>query len=107
MGTLLEAEAAHRKIDLVLLDINMPGDSGFVMIAEIRNRPRLHSTPVVMCTGSSHEADFAQARLFGAVGYIVKPPSLARLRKILDLLPIFELFEDRGTVRLMSGALDQ
>ncbi len=102
MDTLLEAEAAGRKIDLILLDINMPGDDGFILLAHIRNHPRLRATPVVMCTGSADEADRIQARLLGAVGYILKPPSLERLRKILDLLPTLDLCDDMGATRLLS-----
>lgn len=99
---LIEADEAQRKIDLILLDINMPGDGGFVLLEDIRNHPRLRNTPVVMCTGSAHEADRAQSRLFGAVGYILKPPSLEHLRKILDLLPTLDLYDDLGATRLMA-----
>jgi len=102
MNALLAAEAAQTKIDLILLDINMPGDDGFVLLEGIRRHPRLRATPVVMCTGSAHEADRVQSRLLGAVGYIQKPPSLDRLRKILDLLPTLDLSEEMGATRLLS-----
>ena len=99
---LIEADEAHRKIDLILLDINMPGDGGFVLLEDIRNHPRLRATPVVMCTGSAYEADRVQSRLLGAVGYILKPPSLDRLRKVLDLLPTLDLYDETDTTRLMA-----
>ncbi len=89
-------------IDLVLLDINMPGESGFQLLDLIRAQPKLNRVPVVMCTGSSHDVDRHQAMHLGAVGYIVKPPSLEKLRDILEVLPLLDIQEDGQGLRLSA-----
>jgi CheY-like chemotaxis protein len=89
-------------IDLVLLDINMPGESGFHLLDLIRAQPKLNRVPVVMCTGSSHDVDRHQAMHLGAVGYVVKPPSLEKLRDILEVLPLLDIQEDGQGLRLSA-----
>ena len=106
MVLLLEADAAHKRFDLILLDINMPGTSGFALLQQIRQTPRLRSVPVIMCTGSDHEGDRIQSRHLGAVGYLVKPPSFDRLRTILSHLPVFDVLEDNRGMDLQSCSFD-
>jgi len=107
LDVLLKAEAGGRPVDLILLDISMPGDGGFVCLRRIRDHPALRGTPVVMCTGSALDIDRSQARHLGIVGYMVKPPSPGTLRDIVECLPFFEV-EDEGTgLRLMTVIADR
>jgi DNA-binding response OmpR family regulator len=75
-----EAEAA----DLVVLDINMPGMSGFQVCEGIRARSRV---PVMMLTVRGEEEDLVRALGLGADDYLTKPFSprtlLARLKALL------------------------
>lgn len=57
------------RIDLVLMDNQMPGKSGMEWLAEIAER---QLTPVVMLTGSGTEEVAVQALQEGAVGYLSK-----------------------------------
>jgi diguanylate cyclase (GGDEF)-like protein len=57
------------RIDLVLMDNQMPGKSGMAWLAEITRR---QLAPVVMLTGSGTEEIAAQAFQEGAVGYLPK-----------------------------------
>lgn len=102
MDIMVAQAACGAPIDLVLLDINMPGESGFQLLDLIRGEPRLSRVPVVMCTGSSHDIDRHQAMHLGAVGYIVKPPSLEKLRDILEVLPLLDIQEDGEGLRLSA-----
>ena len=106
MDRLLEAHAEGRPIDLILLDISMPGDGGFALLTRIRDHPVLRRIQVVMCTGSSLDLDRRQARHLGIVGYVVKPPSPDKLRDIVESLPLFEVEEDSGGARLMTVLAD-
>jgi CheY-like chemotaxis protein len=74
---------ANDPVDLVLLDINMPGMNGFEMLQAIGEDTDLEGIPVVMCSGSNRERDKERARALGAVGYLVKPPRVEDLRPIL------------------------
>jgi len=58
------------RIELVLLDVNLPGMSGFETCVEIR---RTSTVPVIMLTARNSERDKVQAFVAGADDYIVKP----------------------------------
>ncbi len=66
----------HRRPDLVLLDVMMPGRDGLDLLAEIRREGDL---PVIMVTARSEEADRVTGLRLGADDYIVKPFSPAEL----------------------------
>jgi putative two-component system response regulator len=62
---------AHSAYELVLLDVNMPGESGIDLLTRIRrNHP---STAVVMVTGQDDPQLAMTAIEQGAYGYLVKP----------------------------------
>jgi len=77
---LFDAEAP----DLVVLDINMPGASGFQVCEAIRARSNV---PVMMLTVRSEEEDLVRALELGADDYLTKPFSprtlLARIKALL------------------------
>jgi DNA-binding response OmpR family regulator len=70
--------------DLAVLDINMPGLSGFQVCEAIRARSRV---PVMMLTVRGEEADLVRALDLGADDYLTKPFSprtlLARIKALL------------------------
>ena len=61
--------------DLVLLDIMMPHLSGFEVLEALRAdaEPDGASTPIIMITAKSLEADIQRALDLGASSYLVKP----------------------------------
>ena len=75
-----ESESA----DLLVLDINMPGLSGFQVCEAIRARSRV---PVMMLTVRGEEEDLVRALDLGADDYLTKPFSprtlLARVKALL------------------------
>jgi len=60
----------RERVELVLLDVNLPGMSGFETCSEIR---RTSGVPVIMLTVRNSERDKVQAFDAGADDYIVKP----------------------------------
>ena len=70
--------------DLVLLDINMPGATGFEVCARIREQSRV---PVMMLTARGEEEDLVKALELGADDYLNKPFSprtlIARVKALL------------------------
>jgi len=69
------------RIDLVLMDNQMPGKSGMEWLAEIAER---QLAPVVMLTGSGTEEIAVQALQEGAVGYLSKN-NLSREKLVNDI----------------------
>jgi two-component system OmpR family response regulator len=71
-------------IDLVLLDVRMPGENGMLLAQTLRERA---SVPIVLLTGNADEADRVMGLELGADDYVTKPFSprelLARIRAVL------------------------
>lgn len=63
-------ELRDREIDLLLLDLNMPGSEGFNGLAQIRND--FPAVPVVVVSGSDKHPVVQQAAAFGASGFLSK-----------------------------------
>lgn len=49
-------KASETVPDLVILDVMMPGKSGFVVFGDIRKEPQLAKTPVIMLTGVAEKS---------------------------------------------------
>jgi len=61
------------KPDLVLLDINLPGLSGFEVATKFRQQPGLKHTPIVALTAKTMKSDRETALVAGCDGFISKP----------------------------------
>ena len=67
--------------DLILIDLYLPGMSGFEVLERIRGVERLKSLPVVILSGSQNPKEIERCYALGANSYISKP---AHLSEILD-----------------------
>ena len=63
--------------DLVILDLMLPGKSGFEICREVRGRGM--DTPIIMLTARAQEVDRVRGLELGADDYVIKPFSLAEL----------------------------
>lgn len=67
------ALAEEHEPDLVVLDMMMPGMTGFEVLAELRLQPANREVPIIMLTGVSDKSKIRQALDAGIDYYIVKP----------------------------------
>jgi DNA-binding response OmpR family regulator len=86
-GDLVEEKAREFAPDLVILDVMLPGKSGFDLVASLKKRNR---TAVVLLTARSQRPDILKGLQLGADDYITKPFNLeeflARVRAVLRRL---------------------
>ena len=68
-----------RKPDIVILDVMLPGKSGFDILQEIRGDGELGQIPVLMLTARGQEKDRELAQRAGASAYMTKPFSNAEV----------------------------
>lgn len=80
---------ARNGVDLVLLDVEMPGMSGLEVLTHVRKTHSPLQLPVIMVTGRSESKDIVEALNLGANDYVVKPVDLpvaiARIQTHLSL----------------------
>lgn len=61
-------------VDMILMDVNMPGINGIEACAVIKSNPLWRDIPIIMVTTSADIQDLSAAFHAGAMDYIQKPP---------------------------------
>jgi two-component system OmpR family response regulator len=96
MFALFDREA----IDLVLLDLKLPGEDGMQLARSLRERA---TVPIVLLTGRNEEADRVMGLELGADDYVTKPFSprelLARVRAVLRRYQVQATLPQRDNTR--------
>ena len=76
-------------VDVVLLDINMPGLSGIEITKKLKSDERLKVIPIVIVTGQNDQKLRIEALKAGADDFLVKPPHFAELNaRVRSLLKV-------------------
>jgi DNA-binding response OmpR family regulator len=88
-GNAVEAEQAikaHRP-DLILLDVMMPGVSGFDFCKKLKTMPEFNNIPVIFLSVMNKPEDLEKGKKLGAVDFVPKPfdplDLVARIKKFL------------------------
>ena len=68
-----QEKLATRQPDLIILDIVLPGKSGFEFCRQLKKDPNTGAIPVVMCSTKNTEADEMWGNMLGADAYLHKP----------------------------------
>jgi len=81
----------NERPDLVLLDVMMPGKSGFEVCQAVRADEALAGTKILLLTAKGRDTDVAQGLGVGADGYMTKPFAIkelaAKVRQLLGSAP--------------------
>ena len=95
---------ADNKIDLVLLDLMLPGDDGLSICRRLRT---VSTVPIIMITALGAEADRVVGLEVGADDYVTKPFStrelLARVRAVLRRSRLFGISRRQTAVFVFDG----
>jgi adenylate cyclase len=86
--------------DLILLDIKMPGLSGYEVCKQLKDRETTRSIPIIFLSAGDDASDKVKAFQVGGVDYITKPfqleEVLARVEAQLTLQRLQKKLEDRN-----------
>lgn len=69
--------------DLIILDINLPGMTGFEILKEIKSDTRLSKIPTLIMSSSENVKDRERAFLGGALNYFSKPSNMRDLQNLM------------------------
>ncbi|MFC1585433.1 response regulator [Fibrobacterota bacterium] len=69
--------------DLILLDLNLPGNDGLEILSEIKTDSGLRSVPVIILTTSTAENDVAKSYSLGCNSYLSKPVGLMEFSRMI------------------------
>jgi signal transduction histidine kinase len=83
--------AGSKSIDLILLDLNLPGMSGREVLSEIKRHPELKVIPTIIVTSSEADLDILQTYELGANSYVVKPVDFDRFTSLVNIIEDFWL----------------
>ena len=89
----LEFADSMPRVDLVLLDIHIPDEDGYVVIQRLRSDPRFRDTRIVAVTADASQESLMRAKSAGFDGFIGKPIDPdefpQQIRSILEGQPIW------------------
>ncbi len=71
---------------LILLDLNLPGVSGYEVLEKIKENDKLRRIPVIILTVSDHEEDVIKTYDLGANSFITKPVSFKNFIEVVTAI---------------------
>jgi len=93
--------------DLILLDVIMPGKTGYELCRELKDNPETRLIPIVMITGLNAHEDRLKAIEAGADDFLTKPISpeelFARVKSLLKLKEFTDELETAESVLCTLG----
>jgi putative two-component system response regulator len=102
-----EAQILREPPDVILLDVIMPGKSGYELCHELKNDPATRLIPIVMITGLSAREDRLAGIEAGADDFLLKPISpeelFARVKSLLKLKEFTDELETAESVICSLG----
>ena len=87
------------RLDLILMDLNLPDQSGYEILNKLRQNPRLVDTCVIAVTADTNTATMEKARQAGFDGFLGKPVDPDRFSNLLTDILNGEAIWDLGDVR--------
>ena len=85
-GEEAQIKLQSQKPDLVILDVILPGQSGFELCRELKSNISTQSIPVVICSTKGTDADKLWGSMLGADAYIPKPIDQQKLMQTIQKL---------------------
>ena len=79
----------HRRLGIILLDLNMPRMNGIEFLRIARQENALNGTPVVVLTTSREEQDKVGTFNLGVAGYMVKPVDYRQFLEVIRTINLY------------------
>jgi CheY-like chemotaxis protein len=80
------AAARANRLDMVILDIALPGMDGLAVARELRQDPLLRELPILALTANAMPGEEERARAAGFSAFLTKPVRSFELRRLVEAL---------------------
>jgi two-component system, chemotaxis family, response regulator Rcp1 len=77
------------RVDLILLDLNLPRKNGREVLAEVKNKPKLKHIPILVFSNSESPQDICQCYALGINAYINKPSDFQEVINLVQFIDNF------------------
>lgn len=102
-GKLAIEYVQQHKIDVILLDIEMPLMDGFVTLEQLRKMKECINVPVILVTGMCDRYTVFNSVAMGIDGYLVKPVKKEDVqKKVLEVYEQYSQYDEKKTVLLID-----
>ncbi len=97
----LDLAATHTDLDLILLDLNMPGMAGLKGLLELRNQSP--TIPVAIISAETNKQIILQTIAYGAVGFIAKSAPREKMREAFEQILEGHVYLPADIIRAEGG----
>ncbi len=94
---------ARERVDVVLLDVMMPGMDGFETCRQLKSNPKTHHIPVVLVTALDQVSDRVRGLQGGADDFLTKPVNEIALVTRVKNLARLKVLTDEMLMRALTG----
>jgi two-component system, cell cycle response regulator len=94
---------ARERVDVVLLDVMMPGMDGFETCRQLKSNPKTHHIPVVLVTALDQVSDKVRGLQGGADDFLTKPVNEIALVTRVKNLARLKVLTDEMLMRALTG----
>lgn len=78
--------AASEQLDLIILDINLPGMNGFAVMEHLKGNEKTRHIPVIALSANVMPADIERGRQIGFAHYLTKPLDIDKVMRVIGEL---------------------
>lgn len=93
--------------DIILLDLYMPGMSGFRFANEVSKNPKYQNIPIIVVSASSSVYDVKEMASYNIKAYLVKPVSPTKLLETIKKVIVGKEVEELYSVTFRKGESSQ
>ena len=100
LAALAAAREASEPYELILTDMHMPKMDGFGLVEEIKQRPGLSTSTIMMLTSGGQRGDAARCGELGISAYLLKPVRQSELKEAIT--KVLSAREQAGAARMIT-----
>lgn len=108
--SVLDCASSHPDLDMILMDLDLPGTWGEQLVEVLRNLDHLAHVPIVVVSAPRTRTELMRLLVMGMHQWFEKPPAaeelVAAIQACLDRSAALDLFDVEGPLPIPVGSED-